>query len=119
MLTIAYRFLVLPRHRNEFQHAWRAARDSLHQTLGLVSFQLDQPRDRQEAFTLQLAWDSQTSFERFARTWVGVWMLNGMGLDRDAFAAPTQTDIGEETITPRVEGARHIHPARLRHDCHV
>jgi len=102
MLTIAYRFLVLPRHRNEFQHAWRAARDSLHQTLGLVSFQLDQPRDRQDAFTLQLAWDSQASFERFTRTWVGVWMLNGMGLAREAFAAPIQTHLGEEDFQPRM-----------------
>jgi len=92
MFAIAYHFHMLPRHHDHFRH---------------------------DAFTLLLAWGSQTSFERFARTWVGVWMLNGMGLDRDAFAAPTQTDIGEETITPRVEGARHIHPARLRHDCHV
>lgn len=102
MLAIAYHFPVLPRYRDEFQHAWRAARDSLHQALGLVSFELNLPRDRHEAFTLLLAWDNQTSFERFTRTWVGVWMLNGMGLQREAFAAPIQTDIGMEDFLPRV-----------------
>ncbi|HBU28535.1 MAG TPA: hypothetical protein DEB56_01645 [Thiobacillus sp.] len=56
---------------------------------------------------------------RLLLDWFVAPMQIGMGLPRDAFAAPIQTDIGEETITPRVEGARHIHPARLRHDCHV
>ncbi|MFN3716829.1 MAG: hypothetical protein ACK4R8_08910 [Thiobacillus sp.] len=102
MLAIAYHFHVLPRYRGEFQHAWRAARDSLHQALGLMSCEFNLPRERHEAFTLKLAWDSQTSFERFTRTWVGVWMLNGMGLQREAFAAPIQTDIGEEDFRPRV-----------------
>ena len=119
MLAIAYHFHVLPRHHDHFLHAYHAARDSLQHALGLVSHQFNEPRGRHDAFTLLLAWDSQASFECFIRTWFGVWMLNGMGLPRDAFAAPIQTDIGEETITPRVEGARHIYPARLRHDRHV
>ncbi|KAB2318150.1 hypothetical protein F8A86_14705 [Betaproteobacteria bacterium SCN1] len=102
MLAIAYHFHVLPRYRDQFQHAWNAARDSLHQALGLVSCELSLPRERRDAFTLLLAWDSQASFERFTRTWVGVWMLNGMGLQREAFAAPIQTDIGEEAFAPRV-----------------
>ncbi|MEW6120943.1 MAG: antibiotic biosynthesis monooxygenase [Pseudomonadota bacterium] len=102
MLAIAYHFHVLPRYQDQFQHAWRAARDSLEQALGLVSFELNHPRDKRQAFTLMLAWDNQSSFERFTRTWVGVWMLNGMGLGREAFAAPIQTDIGEEEFAPRV-----------------
>lgn len=102
MLAIAYHFHVLPRYRDEFQHAWHAARDSLQQALGLVSCELNLPRERREAFTLLLAWDSQQSFERFIRTWVGIWMVNGMGLAREAFAAPIQTDIGEEDFQPRV-----------------
>ncbi len=56
---------------------------------------------------------------RLLLDWFVARMQNGMGLPRDAFAAPIQIDIGEETITPRVEGARNIYPARLRHDCHV
>src|SRR3569832_1964174 len=32
-------------------------------------------------------------FERFTRTWIGVWMVNGMGLARDAFARPIETHI--------------------------
>lgn len=102
MLAIAYHFHVLPRYRDEFQHAWRTARDSLQQALGLVSYEFNPPRERREAFTLTLAWDSQTSFERFTRTWVGVWILNGMGLQREAFATPIQTDIGQEDFLPRV-----------------
>jgi hypothetical protein len=105
MLAIAYHFHVLPRHRDAFQHAWHAARDSLQQTLGLVSYELNPPRERRKAFTLMLAWDSRASFDRFTRTWVGVWMLNGMGLQREAFAAPIQTDIGEED-TPAHAGKR-------------
>ena len=119
MLAIAYHFHVLPRHHDHFRHAYQAARETLQQAAGLVSHQFNEPRGRHDAFTLLLAWDSQASFERFIRTWVGVWMLNGMGLSRDAFAAPIQTDIGEETAIPRVEGARHIYPARLKHHRHV
>lgn len=94
MLTIAYRFHVLPRHRDTFRHAWQAARDALAHTAGLRTHDFVEPRDRRDAFTLLLAWDDQTSFERFTRTWVGVWMLNGMGLARDAFARPIETHIG-------------------------
>ncbi|MDP1645846.1 MAG: hypothetical protein Q8L71_10165 [Thiobacillus sp.] len=46
--------------------------------------------------TLLLAWDSQASFERFVRTWVDLWMLNGMGLSRDDFSAPIQTVIARK-----------------------
>lgn len=102
MLAIAYRFHVLPRHRDHFRHAYRASRDSLLQAMGLVSHQFNEPRGRDEAFSLLLAWDSQASFERFTRTWVGVWMLNGMGLSRNDFAAPIETALGEEEFAPRV-----------------
>ena len=101
MLAIAYHFHVLPRHHDHFRHAYQAARETLQQTPGLVSHQFDEPRGRRDAFTLLLAWHSRASFERFVRTWVGVWMLNGMGLSRDAFAAPTQTAVGEEECAPR------------------
>ncbi|MEW5967329.1 MAG: antibiotic biosynthesis monooxygenase [Pseudomonadota bacterium] len=100
MLAIAYHFHVRPRYRDEFQYAWRAACDSLQQALGLMSYELRVPRERRETFTLMLAWDSKASFERFTRTWVGIWMLNGMGLQREAFAAPIQTDIGEDVQSP-------------------
>ena len=101
MLAIAYHFHVRPRHHDHFRHAYQAAREILQQATGLVSHQFNEPRGRHDAFTLLLAWDSQASFERFIRTWVGVWMLNGMGLSRDAFAASIQTDIGEEGFAPR------------------
>jgi len=93
MLAIAYHFHVLPRHRDTFRHAWQAARDALTHTVGLRAHDFAEPRDRRDAFTLRLAWDDQTSFERFTRTWIGVWMLNGMGLARDAFARPIETHI--------------------------
>ena len=57
------------------------------------------------AFTLRLAWDDQTSFERFTRTWVGVWMLNGMGLARDAFARPIETHI--DSAEPALRAGKH------------
>lgn len=119
MLAIAYHFHVLPRHHEHFRHAYQAARETLQQTLGLVSHQFNEPHDRRDAYMLLLAWDSQASFEHFIRTWFCARMLNGTGLPRDAFAAPIETDLGEEKISPRVEGAQHIYPARLRHDCHV
>lgn len=95
MLAIAYHFHVLPRHREHFRHAYQAARETLEQALDLVSHQFIEPRGRHDAFTLLLAWDSQAGFERFTRTWTGVWMLNGMGLPRDAFAAPIETALAE------------------------
>ena len=100
MLAIAYHFHVLPRHHDHFRHTYQAVRATLQQAQGLVSHELKDPRGRHEAFTLLLAWDSRASFERFVRTWVGLWMLNGMGLARDAFAAPIQTAIGEEQFAP-------------------
>lgn len=107
MLSIAYHFHVLPPHRDHFRHAYQAARDTLQQATGLVSHQLNEPQRRHDAFTLLLAWDSRASFERFARTWVGVWMLNGMGLQRDAFAAPIETGIGKQEFAPVQENLRH------------
>ncbi len=102
MLAISYHFYVLPRHREHFRHAYQASRETLQQAQGLVSHQLNEPRSQHEAFTLLMAWNNRSSFERFIRSWVGVWMLNGMGLERDAFAAPIRTHIGEE------ESALHV-----------
>lgn len=105
MIAIAYHFAVLPRYQDPFRFAYRSAREALQQTLGLVSHEFHDPRDRSQAFTLLFAWDSQASFERFTRTWIGVWILNGMGLDRRAFASPIQTELGEDTpgaFVPRV-----------------
>lgn len=90
MLRIAYRFHVLPRYRDRFRHGYQAARETLQQALGLVSHELDCPCGRRDAFTLSLNWDSQASFDHFARTWVGVWMLNGMGLSHHDFFAPIE-----------------------------
>jgi hypothetical protein len=106
MLAIAYHFHVLPRHREAFRHAYLAAAQSLRQTLGLVSHQLHDPRERNEAFSLLLAWDSEASFMRFTRTWLGVWMLNGMGMDRSAFAAAIETDVGEPDPLSRAKPRR-------------
>lgn len=96
MFAIAYHFHVLPRHHAHLRHAYQASRETLQQAPGLVSHRFNEPLSRSEAFTLMLAWDSRESFERFIRSWVGVWMVNGMGLPRDAFAAPIQTSLGEE-----------------------
>jgi hypothetical protein len=106
MLAISYHFHVLPRHREPFRHAYLAASDSLRQTLGLVSHELYDPRECNEAFSLLLAWDSEASFIRFTRTWLGVWMLNGMGLERSAFAAAIETDIGELDTFPQAKCRR-------------
>lgn len=100
MLAIAYHFRVLPRHHEHFRFAFQAARETLQQAPGLVSHQFSEPRGRHEAFTLLLAWDHRASFERFTRTWAGLWMVNGMGLPREAFAGPIQTDVGEEAFVP-------------------
>lgn len=103
MLEVTYRFPVLPRYRSDFQQAWYAARDALEQALGLMSFELILPRERRAPHSLRMHWDSQASFERFTRTWVGVWMLNGMGLVREAFFAPIDTEIdGRQHFQPRV-----------------
>jgi hypothetical protein len=103
MLAISYHFHVLPRHRDPFRHAYQAAAESLRQTLGLLSHELHDPRERNEAFSLSLAWDSEASFIRFTRTWLGVWMLNGMGLDRTASSAAIETDVGEPGTFPQAK----------------
>ncbi len=101
MLTIAYRFPVLPRHHDTFRHAWQASRETLTHAVGLQAHDFLDPGSRREAFILRLAWDSQSSFERFTRTWVGVWMLNGMGLALDAFSGPIETAVGAAGFVPR------------------
>jgi hypothetical protein len=106
MHAIAYQFHVLPRHRDNFLYGYFAARDSLCQALGLVTHELARPRDRHGAFTLMFAWDSRASFERFTRTWLGVWLLNGMGLDRHAFAAPIETVVGSCEAPPPARSRR-------------
>lgn len=95
MLTIAYHFHVLPRHHSDFRHAWRAAEDTLKKVIGLRSCQLLASEHKRQPFTLILNWDNEASFNRFTRTWVGVWAINGMGLQRDDFFAPTQTRVNE------------------------
>ncbi|MDO9467501.1 MAG: antibiotic biosynthesis monooxygenase [Thiobacillus sp.] len=105
MLTLAYRFPVLPRHHDPFRHAYRSARDGLQQSPGLVTHAFSEPRHRRDAFTLLMVWDSRASFERFTRTWIGVWLLNGMGFPRDAFAASIATDVGEAVYAPGKRGA--------------
>lgn len=95
MLTVAYRFHVVPRRHNDFCHAWRAAEDTLRKVIGLRYCHLHPPRHRRLPFTLVLKWDNGPSFARFTRTWVGVWAINGMGLQGDDFFAPTKTSIDE------------------------
>ena len=95
MLTIAYLFHVVPRRHNDFYHAWHAAKDTLQKVIGLRRCHLHPPRHRRLPFTLILKWDNESSFDRFTRTWVGVWAINGMGLQGDDFFAPTQTSLDE------------------------
>lgn len=95
MLNITYRFHVLPRRHNDFCHAWRAAEDTLQKMIGLQACHLHPPQHRRQPFTLVLKWDNESSFHRFTRTWVGVWAINGMGLQGDDFFAPTQISINE------------------------
>ena len=98
MLTVAYRFHVLPRHHDHIRHSWLAAEDTLQKVIGLQRCQLRPPQDRRQPFTLVLSWDNEASFNRFTRTWVGVWAINGMGLQCDDFFAPTQTSINEPRL---------------------
>ncbi len=105
MIAVAYHFHVLPRHHDTFRFAYRSAREALLQTLGLVSHEFADPYSRRQPFSLYLAWDSYASFERFTRAWIGVWLVNGMGLNADAFAAPAETDLGE-IIPDRVASRR-------------
>lgn len=105
MLIIAYRFHVVPRRHNDFCHAWRAAEDTLQKVIGLRRCHLHPPRHRRLPFTLVLKWDNEFSFDRFTRTWVGVWAINGMGLQGNDFFAPTQTNIDAARIDHRQQRA--------------
>lgn len=95
MLQVAYHFHVMPRHHDHFRHAWHAAQDTLKSFIGLGKCQLREPKKRDQPFTVIFNWQNQANFERFTRTWVGVWAINGLGLKPDAFYAPTQTSINE------------------------
>lgn len=91
MLTIAYHFHVLPRQHDHFRHAWLAAQDTLRTFIGLRKCQLREPKNRDRPFTVVFNWHNQANFDRFTRTWVGVWVINGMGLEASDFFAPTRT----------------------------
>ena len=96
MLQVTYRFFVLPRHHDHFRHAWYAAQDTLKSFIGMINYQLREPKKRDQPFTVILNWQSPASFERFKRTWIGVWAINGGGLQPDDFFAPTQTSMSEK-----------------------
>lgn len=102
MIKTSYDFFVVPRHRDAFQHAYRAMHFALRHTPGLASHRFDPPLVRHAAFRLRLTWDTQSSFERFTRTWLGVWVVNGMGLAREAYAAPVQTAISRNDPSPPI-----------------
>lgn len=91
MLTIAYQFYVLPRYHEHFRHTWLAAQDSLKAFFGLMKCQLREPENRDQPFTVEFNWRHQANFERFTRTWIGVWLINGMGLESSDFFAPIRT----------------------------
>lgn len=91
MLTVAYQFHVLPRHHEHFRHTWLAAQDSLNAFFGLMKCQLREPENRDQPFTVVLNWRHRANFERFTRTWVGVRLINGMGLEPGDFSAPIRT----------------------------
>ena len=93
MLTIVYHFHVLPRRHNDFRHAWSAAEDTVKKVIGMQSCQFHAPELRRQPFKLILSWDDKRAFARFTRTWVGVWVINGMGLQPKDFFAHTQTHI--------------------------
>ncbi|MBT9539944.1 antibiotic biosynthesis monooxygenase [Thiobacillus sp.] len=105
MLSIAYRFHALPRHQDHFRHAYQAARETLQQALGLVSHELNDPRGRRDPFILQLSWDNQASFDRFTHSWIGVWMINGMGLSRHDFFAPIDAPFDASQPTRHTDGS--------------
>ncbi len=101
-LSIAYRFHVLPRYRAFFCHAYHAAQDSLHHIPGLLAYSFVEPLARRAAYSLVLTWDGQASFERFTRTLIGVWLLNGMGLHPQAFFSPIETECAQRALRPRL-----------------
>jgi len=88
--TTTYYFHILPRHHDQFRHAWQAAQDTLGTFIGLRKCQFRTPQKREQPFTVIFDWDSQAHFDRFIRTWVGVWFINGMGLEAHDFFAPTR-----------------------------
>lgn len=88
MLTVRYQFYVLPRRHEHFRHAWLAAQDTLRGFLGLVQCRLREPEQRERPFTMEFDWCHQAGFERFKRTWLGVWLINGMGLSPEDFLRP-------------------------------
>jgi len=91
MLRIIYQFHVLPRYHDHFRDTWQAAQDTLHAFLGLAKCQLREPDTRDQPFTMVFDWRQRASFERFTQTWIGVWLINGMGLEAHSFFAPTRT----------------------------
>jgi heme-degrading monooxygenase HmoA len=95
MISVAYSFHVQPRHHAHFCHAWQAAQDTFKGFIGLLNCQLLTPRAAREPFTLVFNWTTRPAFERFTRTWIGVWAINGLGLEQGDFFAPTQTAISE------------------------
>lgn len=104
MITVSYDFFVVPRHHGAFHHAYRAMHFALRHTPGLVTLQFDPPPVREAPFSLRLTWDTRSSFERFTRTWLGVWVVNGMGLMRAAYCAPVQTAISRQDLCfPRAQ----------------
>lgn len=94
MIEIAYHYPVRPRHREAFEHAYRAARITLLQTAGLQFHRLDPSEQPDAVFVLQLNWIQADAFERFTRTWFGVWVINGLGLPSDAFNGAIETREG-------------------------
>lgn len=88
MFETRYRFCVLPRHQTAFRHAWQASHFTLQQLAGLSSHRLTPSPGDPHAFTVRLNWQSRAHFDRFTRTWFGVWFVNGMGLAHAASAPP-------------------------------
>ena len=99
MFETTYRFCVLPRYRAAFRHAWQASHFSLQQIAGLTSHRLVQPHGNETAFTIRLTWLDRARFDRFTRTWFGVWLVNGMGLAPAAFGAPIAAAVACTTPT--------------------
>lgn len=102
MLTVAYQFHVLPRHHDHFRHAWLASQETLKAFIGLMKCQLREPDNRYQPFTVVFNWHHPANFERFTRTWIGVWLINGMGLEPADFFAPIQaTDLSQLHSSPQ------------------
>lgn len=100
MMTVAYQFHVLTRDHENFCDAWHAAHDTLKNIVGLYASHLHAPDQPRQPFTIVLRWTNRASFDRFIHTWVGVGIINGMGLDAHDFFAPTRTRVDENFISP-------------------